>query len=173
MALLSISRIRRVGAASPRGRRRALRRAVEQLPGRIQDIGAAVVAGVGVVDDPVLEREGAQAVQLVAPEVDLRGVLRCPEVEAAARPPLLLGEDGEVEVEVASCGRDPREAPAHPAPVGLQVLEWGPGDGDERHASRRQMDDGPVEAVGGVRAARAARIGPALDGRAEHEVVDE
>src|SRR6266702_4291309 len=35
------------------------------------------------------------------------------------------------------------------------------------------MDDGPVEAVRGERAPRTARIRPALDRRAEHEVVDE
>src|SRR5439155_2102714 len=61
-----------------------LRSAVEQLPSRIQDIRAAVVARVGVVDDAVLKRERAQAVKLVAPEVDLGRVLRRPEVEAGA-----------------------------------------------------------------------------------------
>src|SRR6266511_4369269 len=35
------------------------------------------------------------------------------------------------------------------------------------------MDNGAVEAVGGVGGARKEHIGPALDGRAEHEVVDE
>jgi len=35
------------------------------------------------------------------------------------------------------------------------------------------MCDGAVEAVRGVRAARTARIRPALDSRAEQEVVDE
>src|SRR5207248_3085329 len=147
--------------------------AVEQLPGRVQNIRAAVVARVGVVDDAVLEREAAQAVELVASEVDLRRVLRRPEVEAGAGLSPLIREDGEVEVEVACRGRDPREAPAHPAPVGLQVLERGTRDGDEGLAPRRKMDDGAVEAVRGVRAARTAPIRPALDGRAEREVVDE
>src|SRR5206468_1298512 len=61
-----------------------VRSAVEQLPGRVQDIRAAVVARVRVVDDAVLDRDRAQAVKLVAPEVDLRRVLRCSEVEAGA-----------------------------------------------------------------------------------------
>src|SRR5207244_1984612 len=119
------------------------------------------------------ERERAQAVQLVAREVDLGRVLRRPEVEASAFLSPLFGEYREVEVEVAPGRRDPGEVPAHPALVGLQVLERGTRDGDEGHAPRRQMDDGAVEAVRGVRAARAAGLRPALDGRAEHEVVDE
>src|SRR5580693_10721190 len=42
----------------------ALRRSVEKLPAEVQDIGPAVVASVGVVDDTVLEHEGAQGHQL-------------------------------------------------------------------------------------------------------------
>jgi hypothetical protein len=60
-----------VVAAPPRG-------AVEQLPGGAKDVGAAVVTRVGVVDDAILEREGAQAVELVAAEVDLRSVILRP-----------------------------------------------------------------------------------------------
>src|SRR5207247_4480006 len=108
-----------------------VRSAVEQLPGRVQDIRAAVVARVRVVDDAVLEREGAQAVKLVPPEVDLRRVLRRSEVEAGAGLSPFFRKDREVEVEVVSRGRDPREVPAHSAPVGVQVLEWGTRNGDE------------------------------------------
>src|SRR5205823_14083670 len=136
-----------VGVVAP-----PLRGAVEQLPGCVQDVRAAVVARVGVVDEAVLERERAQAVKLVAPEVDLRCVLRRPEVEAGAGLLPLFREYREVEVEVVSRGRDPREAPAHPAPVGLQVLERGTRNGDEGHAARREMDDGAVETVRSVRA---------------------
>src|SRR6266576_2256996 len=81
-----------VVATPPRG-------AVEQLPGGVEDVGAAVVTGVGVVDDAVLEREGAQAMELVAAEVDLRGVLRRAEVEAAAAPSPFLREDRDVEAD--------------------------------------------------------------------------
>jgi len=62
---------------------------------------------------------------------------------------------------------------AHPGPVGPQVLERSAGDGDERHTPRREMDNGAVETVRGVRATRTTRVRPAVDGRPEHEVVDE
>src|SRR5919108_5425831 len=83
-----------------------LRRAIEQLPGGVEDVGAAVVGRIRVVDDAVLEREGAEAVQLFAPEVDV-GVLGRAEVEPAAGSPLLFGEHSEVEVEVGIAVRDP------------------------------------------------------------------
>ena len=41
-----------------------LRRSVEQLPNKVQTIGTAVVASVGVVDDAAFEREGAEGHQL-------------------------------------------------------------------------------------------------------------
>src|SRR5215208_7144628 len=151
----------------------SLRRPVEQLPGRIEGVGAAVVRRVRVVDDAVLERERAQAVELVAANVDLVGVLRRPEVEAAAGTALLVGEGAEVEVEVAVAVRDPGKAPLHPLLVRVQALERCAGDGDEGHVAVRQMGDGAGERVGRVRAARATRVRPALDRRSEHEVVDE
>jgi hypothetical protein len=49
----------------------------------------------------------------------------------------------------------------------------GPRHGDERNVAVRKVRDGNVERVRGVRAARAAGLRPALDRRAEHEVVDE
>jgi hypothetical protein len=58
-----------------------------------------------VVDDAVLEREGAEAVELVAPKVDLRRVLRRAEVEAGAGRSLRLRERGKVKVKVAPRGR--------------------------------------------------------------------
>jgi hypothetical protein len=66
---------------------------------------------------PPLEREGAEAVELLAPQVDLRGVFWRAEAEAGAGPAAFVGEDGEVGVDVAFRGRNPREAPAHPVPV--------------------------------------------------------
>src|SRR5215204_1072004 len=92
-----------VVAAPPRLRERQavlvtpLRRPVEQLVDAIQDVGAACVGRVGVVDDAVLEREGAEPVRLLARVVDPAEVVLC------AVGLLLLREgDAEVEVEVAS-----------------------------------------------------------------------
>src|SRR5204863_6511182 len=75
----------------------SLRCAVEQLPGAVQHVGAAVVARVRVVDDAVLEGEGAQAVQLLVAEVDVASPRRA-EVEAGAASALLLGEQAEGEL---------------------------------------------------------------------------
>src|SRR5262249_40706299 len=61
-----------VVAAPPRGRKleavlvTAFRRPVEQLVGAIQDVEAACVGRVGVVDDAVLARKGAQPGRLLA-----------------------------------------------------------------------------------------------------------
>jgi hypothetical protein len=84
----------------------AARCAVEQLPIDVEHVGAAVIGRVRVVDDAVLQREPAEAVQLEAAKVD-PGVLGRAEVEPGAIAPALLGEDREVEVEVGAVGRDP------------------------------------------------------------------
>ena len=142
-----------------------LRRPVEQLPGGMQHVGATVIARVGVVDDFVFQREGAETMELIAADVDL-GSPRSAKVEPGTGSALFVREHGEVEVEVASGGRDPREAPSHPAPVGLQVLDRGARDGDEGHVPRREMDDGAVEAVRGVRTAEQPASGqPSTVGR--------
>ena len=145
-----------------------LRRAVEQLPRAVQHVCAAVVARVGVVDDPVLERERAQAMQLIAPDVEVGSPWRA-EVEAFTGSSLLLGEHGEIHVEVASEGRDPREAPAHSPLVRVEPLERSTGRGHEGHVAVLEVGDGAVGVIRHERAARAAlRVL-----RAEHEVEDE
>ena len=57
----------------------------------MEHVGAAVVGRVRVVDGPALQREGAQAVQLVLGDLHVRP-LRSAEVVASPRSPLLLGE---------------------------------------------------------------------------------
>jgi hypothetical protein len=83
---------------------------------------------------------------------------------------LLLGEaHAEVEVEVAVERRCPRERPAHPMLVGLQLRERRPRHRTQRHVVIVQMDFEAVEAIGDRRASRTTRgvVGP------EHEVVDQ
>ncbi len=99
-----------------------LRHSIEELPCGVEHVGAAVVAGVGVVDDPVVEGESAEPVKLRAAQVHV-GMACCAEVEAGACAPLILGEEGEVEVEVGSERRDPWEAPAAATLVGVQLVE--------------------------------------------------
>src|SRR4051794_36966458 len=121
----------------------ALRRAIEPLIGAPQTVEAAGVGRIGVVDDTILQDEGAHA-RPIAHEGraigaragrDLRHHRRhvaVPERRAgavvvfgAALALLLLGDrDLEVEVEVATRRRRPREGPAHPRLVGLQLREW-------------------------------------------------
>ena len=144
-----------------------------------------------MVDDAVLQRERAHARLLaqVARDVgaghrgerrrpDLvdvrllepRRVLRAVVVVGAAGALLLLG-DGRVEVvvEVAAGRRRPREGPAHPAPVGEQLVDRGERDRHQRHVVVGEVHMRAIEAVGDRRASRAAGgvLGP------EHEVVDE
>jgi hypothetical protein len=146
----------------------SLRRSVQQLPGAVQHVCTTVVARVAVVDDPVLEREGTQAVQLLLPDVEVCSPWRA-EVEPGARSSLLFGEHGEVDVEVASKRRDPREAPAHSALVGAQLLERRARHGDERHVAVVEVDDGTVDVI---RHERAAWAGFGVF-RSEHEMEDE
>ena len=68
---------------------------------------------------PALERNGTGANRSRSGREPVEG----DEVEARTAPSLLLREYGEVEIEIAARRRDPREAPAHPAPVGVQVSQ--------------------------------------------------
>src|SRR5919108_544778 len=91
-----------VVAAPPVGRGllvAAERRHVEDPERPHELLDPARVGGVGVVDDPVIEREGAQPRRL------LPGIVRVAEVMLAAASPLLLGEGGaEVVLEVRAEG---------------------------------------------------------------------
>ena len=83
---------------------------------------------------------------------------------------LLLGvQEAEVAVEVAAAARDPVDAPAHPLPVGEELLERRAGGEQQRGVPGLQVGDLGIERVRDRGADRAA----CLVGRPEHEVVDE
>src|SRR5829696_4967319 len=145
----------------------ALRCAVEQLPAGAQRVCAAVVRGIRVVDASIRPRECAQTVQLHVVQVDVGGARRA-EVEAAARTPVLLGEERKVPIEVTRRGH-PGEAPAHALSVGEQPLERRARYGHEAHVAVLQVDHRAGQAIRGERAPRAGR----LVVRPEHQVVDE
>ena len=75
-----------------------------------------------------------------------------------------FGFDAEVEAEHAAERRRPREAPAHPLPVGDELVHRVARDRGERDVVLLEVDDEAVVAVGHRRAARTA---------GEHEVVDD
>ena len=68
-----------------------------------------------------------------------------------------------------SADDDPREAPAHPALVGLELLERRARDAEHRHVAGVEVRSTPSNVSAHRRAGRAAR----LVARPEHEVVDE
>src|SRR5437868_5714137 len=142
----TLRRLVLVAAPEPRARVvAALRGPVEPLVHAPHRVHAASVRGVGVVDDAVLQRERAHPGRLeqVCRRVGsghggeladraVGGFQNRPDVflaEVVFDDPcalLLLGDRGaEVVVEVAVARRRPREAPSHPALVGLELLEWG------------------------------------------------
>jgi hypothetical protein len=85
-----------------------------------QGLCAAVVGGVGVVDNAVLKREDAHTLPLRPGLVDVSIVV------VGAISLLLLGEGGtEVESEIAPKRRNPRESPAHLPLVVLELLQRG------------------------------------------------
>src|SRR5262245_44973032 len=163
---------------------------VEPLVHAPEIVHPARVGRIGVVDDVVLERESAHTPKLARVGRPVRadpgcelgdrplfaGIQRQSHVDRAEvvlealRLLLLRGErDPEVVVEVTAVRRRPREAPAHPALVRLQLLERGSRHGVEGDVVVREVDDEAVEAVRDRRTRRAPRLvfGP------EHEVVDE
>src|SRR5258708_2393667 len=165
-------------------------RAVQPLVHAPESVQPARVRRVGVVDDAIRERERAHT--RCFPRIrwpvrsngsrdrrlrwTLLADLRRPSVHRAevvlddSRLLLLLGVRRlEVVVEVAAERRRPREAPAHPLLVRLQLRERSPRHRAERDVVIGEVDDGAVEAVRDRRAGRTACrvLGP------EHEVVDE
>src|SRR6478609_7377202 len=80
----------------------------------------------------------------------------------------LAGRYAVVEVEVALVTRRPVEVPAHPLPVGEQLLQRRVRDADHRDIARLEVGEYAVETVRGRRAGGT----PGLPSRAEHEVVD-
>ncbi len=142
-----------------------------------------------MVDDPLLQREGAHSRGLarvargVGPRhrgdlrqplagrfEDRRRVHRAIVVFDLVRALLLLRErDVEVEIEVAPERRGPRKRPAHSALVRLEGLERRLRHSHYPDVEVLEVDDEAVEAVGDRRAHRAA----ARVLRPEHEVVHE
>src|SRR5262249_1284749 len=82
---------------------------------------------------------------------------------------LVGNRNTEVDVEVALVAGGPVEAPAHPAAVGEQLVEWRVRDADHRDVAGREVWEQAVEAVGRRRAGRAA----CAVVRPEHEGVGE
>jgi hypothetical protein len=75
-------------------------------------------------------------------------------------------------VEVVAGERVPRDLPAHPLAVGLDLLDRGLRHEDERGVARVEVGE-VADVVGDHRAAVAARRRPAVYARREHEVVDD
>src|SRR5215471_2551779 len=150
-------------------------RAVKPLVHAPQAVQPARVRRVGVVDDAILKRERAHAGPFAPEGLPVRADDRLAEGVAGTlltgpRPQILLAEvvrDGprfpfllgvrhpEVEVEVAAVGGRPRECPAHPLLVSLELGERGPRHRAERDVVVGEVDDGAVETVGDRRAGRA------------------
>src|SRR6266576_918744 len=172
----------------------ALRRPVEDRVVAHQELSAAGVARIAVVDAVAVAREGADAVPLseVADDVGAGccGVLhdhgrqaladarvvqerkRCDLVGLEQRDLVrcAVGNgDTEVELEVALVTRGPVEAPPHPLAVGEQLLERRVLDADHRDVPGLEVREHAVEAVRRRRAGRTARRVV----RPEHEVVDD
>ena len=104
------------------------RRAVEPLPHVPERVEPAGVRGVGVVHDPVLDRERTHSRTLVGQVLGLGLPVgqRAEVVRLRALCHRLLRERHvEVEVEVAAGGRRPREAPPHAVAVGEQLRQRG------------------------------------------------
>src|SRR4029453_12198979 len=157
---------------------------VEPLVHAPEGVQPADVCRVGVVDDPVLERERAHARRLPQSRRHVRaidgkslfvaelaaGIHRAEVVLDGSRLLLLLGKRHlEVVVEVAPERRCPREAPLHPLLVRLKLLERRARDRGECGVVVLEVDDKTVESVRNRRAGRTPRrvLGT------EHEVVDE
>ena len=111
-----------------------------------------------MVDGSVVAYERAEPEQLreVADEIGARrtGVVRGDRRQVLGNrlDPLsrlsFAAREAEVEVEVGAHGGDPGNAPAHPALVGLQLLERCLRDEGERHVAGAQMRKQAVDAVG-------------------------
>src|SRR6266511_1786795 len=164
-------------------------RAVEPLVHAPEGVQPARVRRVGVVDDAVLECEGAHARQLAGVRRDVRSepggdvghgaVAGIQHRRHIHRPVVVFDDSGalrflgnrraEVVVEVARGRGRPRKRPAHPPLVGLQRRERSPRHRAERDVVIGEVDDGAVEAVRDRRAGRT----PCLVLGPEHEVVDE
>src|SRR6266545_1079644 len=135
---------------------------------------------VGVVDGPVLAREGDPARALTQPVLELGPDLACPLLEPVGRlvdhlldlgnlRRLLLGQrKTEVEGEVGVVGGDVGELPAHPPLVGGQPLDRRAREAEQRHVAVAQVDERAVEPVAQVGAAGAGAEGVV---GAEHDVV--
>jgi predicted dithiol-disulfide oxidoreductase (DUF899 family) len=145
------------------------RRQVENPEGPHQLLDSAVVGGVGVVHDPVLECERAQPLSL------RQGLINVAEVVLGAVSLLLLGEGGtEVVLEVAAEGGDPGKAPAHPLLVEPELLQGSDRLGHQGHIVAVEVGHDAVEVIsheGAAGASGVLLVDP--EPEAEHEVVDE
>lgn len=91
-----------------------------------QRVSAPREGRVGVVNDAVLEGEGARARQVPRPLIKLIGRHRWHSAEVVLSRPheLLVGEgNGEVVVEVTAGRGHQQRAPAHPSPERRQLID--------------------------------------------------
>src|SRR5207248_9070675 len=127
--------------------------------------------GIGVVDGPVLAREGDEPRGLAKPVLELRTDLVRPVLEPGGRViddlpdlrdlPSLLGTQGEPKVEgkVGSVGGYVRKPPAHALLVCAQPVDRRAREADQCHVPMAEVKTRGVEFVTEIRAAGARAAG--------------
>src|SRR5881227_281222 len=80
------------------------------------------------------------------------------------------GRYAEVHVEVTGGGGKPRQCPPHAFFIRKNVLQGGPGDQHQRGVTRVKMAKG-ADVVGVPRTPDTTRVGPAVNARRKHEVL--